>query len=192
LSDPAQWVDLYGDFLFKYALIRLRDPNKAEDAVQETFLAAIKSGNSFAGRAAERTWLVGILKNKVYDHFRKAAREMVFTDLEFYADAEAAAFVKSGLEKGAWMAESRPQSWPEAGEGLDQAEFWKVYHDCSNKLPTAVATAFNLRELDGIESKEICAMLGISANNLWVMLHRARMALRRCLEINWFAKEKKM
>src|SRR5947208_2081048 len=128
LSDPAQWVDLYGDFLFKYALIRLRDPNKAEDAVQETFLAALKGGKSFAGRAAERTWLVGILKNKIFDHYRKVSRETLFTDLEFYADAEVAAFVQDGLDKGAWRGESRPQSWPDPGESLGNAEFWKAYH----------------------------------------------------------------
>src|SRR5439155_1792701 len=86
LSDPERWVELYGDYLFKYALIRLRDAGKAEDAVQETFLAALRGGKSFAGRAAERTWLVGILKNKICDHYRKASRETSFTDLDFYAD----------------------------------------------------------------------------------------------------------
>ena len=85
LSDPEQWVELHGDYLFRYALMRLRDASKAEDAVQETFLAALRGGRNFAGRSAEKSWLVGILKKKVSDHFRKASRETPFTDLDFYA-----------------------------------------------------------------------------------------------------------
>ena len=81
LSDPERWVELYGDYLFKYALMRLRDAAKAEDAVQETFLAALKGGKTFEGRSAEKSWLVGILKNKVCDHYRKAGRETSFTDM---------------------------------------------------------------------------------------------------------------
>src|SRR5881628_72606 len=97
LSDPERWVELYGDYLFKFALMRLRDPAKAEDAVQETFLAALKGGKSFAGRSAEKSWLVGILKNKICDHFRKASRETSFTDLEFFGDEENDKFIPDGL-----------------------------------------------------------------------------------------------
>src|ERR1041384_4093503 len=81
-ADPERWVAEYGDYLYKYALIRLRDPFKAEDAVQETLLAALKARSSFGSRSAEKTWLVGILKNKVHDYFRKASREISFTDLD--------------------------------------------------------------------------------------------------------------
>src|SRR5271166_2287281 len=109
LSDPERWVELHGDYLFKYALMRLRDPAKAEDAVQETFLAALKGGRSFAGRSAEKSWLVGILKNKIYDHYRKASRETTFTDLEFYADEEGDRFVADGLLKDGWIHELGPQ-----------------------------------------------------------------------------------
>jgi RNA polymerase sigma-70 factor (ECF subfamily) len=190
LSDPERWVELYGDYLFKYALMRLRDPTKAEDAVQETFLAALKGGKSFAGRSAEKSWLVGILKNKIYDHFRKASRETSFTDLEFYSDEESDRFVADGLGKGGWIHERGPLDWPNPGEGLDNEAFWKTYRDCAGKLPKNISTVFNLKEVDGLESKEVCAMLNISENNLWVMLHRARMALRRCLETNWFEKNR--
>jgi RNA polymerase sigma-70 factor (ECF subfamily) len=188
LSDPERWVDEHGDYLFKFALMRLRDPQRAEDAVQETFLAALKGGQSFAGRSAEKSWLVGILKNKICDHFRKAGRETTFTDLQFYDDEEGDRFVADGVGKGGWIHELGPQEWHKAGENLDNELFWKTYRDCAGKLPTNVAAVFNLREVDGIESKEVCAMLNISEGNLWVMLHRARMALRRCLETNWFAK----
>ncbi len=189
-SDPERWVDEYGDFLFKFALLRLRDPVQAEDAVQETFLAALKGGKSFAGRSTEKSWLAGILKNKIYDYFRKAGRETTFTDLEFYSDEEREDFVPDALDRNVFHRAGGPQAWANLGESLDNELFWKTYRSCSDKLPQKVAAAFNLRELDGVTSKEVCALLNISESNLWVMLHRARTALRRCLETNWFAKQK--
>lgn len=190
LSDPERWVDEHGDYLFKFALARLRDPAKSEDVVQDTFLAALKGGKTFAGRSAEKSWLVGILKNKIYDQFRKAGRETSFTDLQFYDDEESDRFVNEGLGQGGWIHERGPQEWANAGESLDNDLFWQTYRDCAGKLPKNVAAVFNLREVDGLESKEVCSLLSISENNLWVMLHRARMALRRCLENNWFGREK--
>jgi len=89
---------------------------------------------------------------------------------------------------GGWIHELGPQEWPKAGEDLDNELFWRTYRDCASKLPKNVAAVFNFRELDGMESREICELLSISESNLWVMLHRARMALRRCLEMNWFGK----
>jgi RNA polymerase sigma-70 factor (ECF subfamily) len=189
LSDPERWVEEHGDYLFKYALLRLRDVAKAEDVVQETFLAALKGGKSFAGKSAEKTWLVGIMKNKIVDYYRKASRETPFTDLEFYQDEESDRFVSEGIFKGGWIHELGPMEWsPEPGANLDNEAFWKAFHDCAGKLPRNISAAFCLREVDDIDSKEICRMLNISENNLWVMLHRARMALRRCLETNWFGK----
>lgn len=189
LSDPEQWVELHGDYLFKYALMRLRDPAKAEDAVQETFLAALKGGRSFAGRSAEKSWLIGILKNKIFDHYRKASRETSFTDLDFYGDEESDRFKADGLGKGGWIHELGPVEWSsDPGAGVDNELFWKTFHDCAGKLPKNVAAVFCLREMDDVDSKDICKQLGISESNLWVMLHRARMALRRCLETNWFGK----
>ena len=188
LSDPERWVDDHGDYLFKYAMIRLRDPAKAEDAVQETFLAALKGGQKFQGRSAEKSWLVGILKNKIFDYFRKAGRETSFTDLEFYREEEGDRFVADGLDRGSWIHEAGPQEWHHQGESLDNELFWQTYRDCAGKLPKKVAAVFTLREVDGVESKEICKLLAISESNLWVMLHRARMALRQCLETNWFQK----
>ena len=182
-------MDLHGDYLFKYALTRLRDPAKAEDAVQETFLAALKGGRSFAGRSAEKSWLIGILKNKIFDYYRKASRETSFTDLDFYADEESDRFITNGVGKGGWIHKLGPVEWPaNPGAGMDNEIFWKTFHDCAGKLPKNVRAVFCLREMDSVDSKEICGQLGISESNLWVMLHRARMALRRCLETNWFGK----
>jgi DNA-directed RNA polymerase specialized sigma24 family protein len=108
--------------------------------------------------------------------------------MEFYSDEESDRFFQDGLSKGRWIHELGPQDWSNPGAGLDSEVFWQTFRDCSNKLPKNVETVFTMREIDGIESREICAMLNISESNLWVMLHRARMALRRCLETNWFEK----
>ena len=189
-SDPERWVEDYGDYLFKFALIRLRDSVRAEDMVQETFLAALRGHENFAGRSAEKSWLVGILKHKITDYYRKAGRETSFTDLNFYSDEESDRFIPDGMFKDGWIHELAPLEWsPIPGADLDSQAFWKTFHDCSAKLPANISTVFTMRELDGIKSKDICALLNISENNLWVMLHRARMALRRCLETNWFGKQ---
>ncbi len=183
--DPERWVDEHGDYLFHYALSRLRDPVLAEDMVQEALLGALRGSDRYQGRSTERTWLAGILRNKLLDHFRKAGRETRFTDLEFYAGEEDHAFENQRFPDH-WNEAAAPNEWTDAGGALDREEFWKVFHACSGKLPERVARVFLLRECDGIASDEICAALNISPNNLWVMLHRARMALRRCLEVNWF------
>jgi RNA polymerase sigma-70 factor (ECF subfamily) len=186
LSNPERWVEFHGDYLFKYAMTRLRDSTEAEDAVQETFLAALKGGKTFAGWSAEKSWLIGILKNKICDYYRRAGRETPFSNLEFYSDEENGRFVAEGVSNGAWIHKLGPKEWPNPRESLDNEEFWQTYRDCSGKLPKNVAAVFNLREVDDLDSKSICRMLNISERNLWVMLYRARMALRRCLEINWF------
>src|SRR5216110_3863392 len=130
LSDPERWVELYGDYLFKYALMRLRDAACAEDAVQETFLAALKGGKTFSGRSAEKTWLVGILKNKICVHYRKASRETSFTDMEFYSDEESDRFIPDGIFQGGWIHELGPMEWsPDPGASLDRQVFWKTFHD---------------------------------------------------------------
>src|SRR5215469_1317100 len=162
LSDPERWVELHGDYRFKFALMRLRDPAKAEDAVQETFLAALKGGQNFAGRSAEKSWLVGILKNKIYDHFRKTGRETSFTDLQFYEDEESDRFVADGIGQGGWIHDRGPSEWPRMGESLDNALFWKTYAECADKLPKNVAAVFHLREVDGMESPDICKLLNIT------------------------------
>jgi RNA polymerase sigma-70 factor, ECF subfamily len=189
LADPERWVDEYGDCLFRFALMRLRDPTRAEDAVQETFLAALKGGSKFAGRSAEKSWLIGILRNKICDYFRKTSREVSFTDLEFYSEEDAGGTTSAFMAGGKWKNDAVPQEWTSAGDSLDVDLFWKTFRSCLEKLPEKVSTAFQLRAVDGFESKEVSALLNISENNLWVMLHRARLGLRRCLENHWFAKK---
>ena len=181
--DPHRWVDEHGDCLYRYALVRVRTPEVAEDLVQETLLVAVRSQDKFAGRSSQRSWLVGILKNKIVDHYRKLGRETSFTDLEFLRDECSHKFV----EQGFWNHELGPHEWrPEADEVMHKGEFWQTMRDCLSKLPRRVADVFMMREMDDVPGKEICRTLNISESNLWVMLHRARMALRECLESNWF------
>src|SRR5260370_2383190 len=115
--------------------MRLRDAAKAEDAVQETFLAALKGGKTFAGRSAEKSWLVGILKNKVCDHYRKASRETSFTDMEFYSDEESDRFIPDGMFKNGWIHELVPQDWSSPRARLDSERFWKTFHRYSTPRP---------------------------------------------------------
>jgi RNA polymerase sigma-70 factor (ECF subfamily) len=185
--NPERWVDEHGDPLFRYALVRVRRREVAEDLVQETLLSAMRSREKFAGQSSERSWLFGILKHKMSDYFRELGRETSFTDLESLADEFSEKFVPEGY----WVHVKGPKEWkPEPDEVMHRAEFWQTMRHCLDKLPERIANVFMLREMDEIESKEICSMLSISEGNLWVMLHRARMALRECLEINWFNCEK--
>lgn len=185
--DPERWIDEHGDYLFHFALSRVRDPGLAEDLVQDALLAALRGADRYQGRSVERTWLAGILRNKMLDHFRKAGRETSFTDLEFYEEEETSAFDNPRFP-GHWKDGAGPQDWNRAGESLDGEVFWAAFHDCTRKLPEKVARVFLLREMDELPTDEICLTLDVTPNNLWVMLHRARMALRRCLEENWFRK----
>jgi RNA polymerase sigma-70 factor (ECF subfamily) len=188
--DPERWVDEHGDYLFHYALSRLRNTAQAEDFVQEALLAGIRGINRYQGRSSERTWLTGILRNKLLDHFRKSGRETNFTDLEFYSEEEDRSF-ENADHPNHWNDSHAPGRWDNAGSALDREDFWKVFHSCSDKLPDRISRVFLLREVDQIPSDEICSTLNISPNNLWVMLHRARMALRRCLEVHWFRRHDK-
>lgn len=184
LSNPAKWLDLHGDTLYGYARLRVRDEHLAEDLVQETLLAALKSQDRFAGNASERTWLIGILKHKIIDHFRKSSRESLqsLEEESLYKNIE-----NSFDEQGNWQIEIA--DWSRPDKALEQEEFWKILGYCIERLPPRLGRLFVLRELDGVESKEICEVLNISTtNNLWVMLSRMRMQLRNCLDIYWFEK----
>jgi RNA polymerase sigma-70 factor (TIGR02943 family) len=178
-----RWVEEHSECLFRFALIRVRKPEVAEDLVQETFLAAVRGYEKFGGRSSERSWLCGILKNKVVDYFRKLGHETSFTDMEFLSDEFSDKFVSVGF----WNHDKGPKAWkPDADEVMHRGEFWQTMRDCLSKLPQKVRDVFTMREMDDVPSKEICTILSISDSNLWVMLHRARMALRECLELNWF------
>jgi RNA polymerase sigma-70 factor (ECF subfamily) len=179
-----QALAAHRDYLYRFALAHLRDPVRAEDVVQETLLAALEGRSAFSGKAQARTWLTGILKHKIMDVFRRQARE---------APAEAAQPDEEDLDDLYFDPQSRdhwrsfPQPWADPELSFEQARFWEVLDACSKLMPAQTARVFVMRELMGLETEEICKDLGISANNCWVTLYRARMSLRQCLEIKWFA-----
>ena len=181
VSHAENWLDQHGDALYRYALFRVREPVVAEDLVQETLLAALKGFDKFQGRGAERTWLIGIMKHKIADHFRRTQRELAHPRSEWFAEAE---FFDAS--DGEWNSAHAPADWQtSSAQAVERIGFWKAFNDCLAHMPARTASAFTLREADGLQSDAICRMLGISVNNLWVMLHRARMHLRDCLETNW-------
>ncbi|GAB4362265.1 MAG: sigma-70 family RNA polymerase sigma factor [Deltaproteobacteria bacterium] len=183
-TDPAGWLDAHGDALFRFALIRVRDRALAEDLVQETLLAAFRGREGFSGRSSERTWLVGILKNKIADHYRRAARENSRDELLLREALGGSPFDGTGRWK------SGPSEWGTDPAALArQAGFLEQLRRCLSELPGAQADAFTLREVDGLGTREICKVLEITETNLWVILHRARMRLRACLEANWFGRK---
>jgi RNA polymerase sigma-70 factor (ECF subfamily) len=189
--DPSGWVDDHGDCLFRYAMVRLRDEAAAEDIVQEALLSAIQSMSSYSGKSAERTWLIGILKHKIIDHFRKTSREVPLDPSETDLSEFDPLFERQDEFKNHWNDALNPRAWKSSPEdALQQDEFFAVLQNCLSKLPERVANCFSLREMNGLDSEEICEILSLSPNNFWVMMHRARMSLRRCVEINWFMKEK--
>jgi len=185
MLDPEAWVDHYGDYLYRFALSRIQDPAVAEDLVQETFLAALNAQKGFKGHSSEKTWLTGILKYKIIDHIRKKSREQPTDRIESSVDAMDERFD----EKGGWRV--GPAKWTvNPTELLEQKEFWSVFYRCVSELSGRLAQAFVLRELDGLSSEEIRKTLNVSATNSYVMLYRARMRIRECLEVNWFGHEK--
>ena len=186
--DPKRWVDSYCDALFCHALTRVADAETAKDLVQETLLAAWRSAGRFAGKASERTWLFRILRNKIADHYRKRRPEFAVETISELAQLEEKQFHQTGMGAGAWTPAAAPAHWSDATRAMEQSEFWEVVRHCTGRLPPNARDAFLLREIEGQSTGELCATLQISRNHLGVLLHRARLALRRCLEVNWFNK----
>jgi RNA polymerase sigma-70 factor (ECF subfamily) len=179
-TDPLVWLDRHGDALYRYALLRVRDQAVAEELVQDTFVAALAARSQFGGQASERTWLIAILKNKIIDHLRRAQREEPLPD-----DVDSQQMLDALFDhRGHWSL--RPLDWGHPDEVLENQQFWRVFEDCLAGVPARSAEAFFLREVDGLTAEEVCKVLDVTPSNLWVSLHRARMRLRLCLEIQWF------
>lgn len=185
-TDPRAWVDVHGDALFRFALIRVRDQAVAEEVVQETFLAALRAKEAFASQATERTWMTGILKKKIADHFRQQSRGRRPDDSN-----EETEFLTAFFDSHSHW-ETRVRAWPaDACDSISNQDFWRVLDECTNRLPDGVSAAFALRDVEGLGTGQICKILGITATNLGARLHRARMWLRKCLERNWFLREER-
>jgi len=180
MNDFADELQALRPRLLKYALLQLRNAAWAEDAVSETLLAALEKPQSFAGKSQLKTWLVGILKHKLVDQMRRNCREMSMT-AEDGEDLDEELFKPDGHWRDA------PQEWGDPEHTLHQLDFMRVLDACVEKLPGQQGRLFMMREWLELETDEICKVLDISPTNLWVMLHRARLRLRECLQLNWFS-----
>ena len=178
--DSSQWVDRYGDMLYRFALLRVKDAEQAEEIVQIALLAALQAKDKFSGRSSEGTWLVGILKNKIMDHFRQVKRSKT-CDLELNDDRDVCESDFDG--KGHWQA--LPVRWGiNPQKAVEDEELGRFLSTCMNELSDKFRQLFILREIEGMESEQICEEFAITPNNLWVMLYRARNQLKKCLELH--------
>ena len=183
-SESQRWVDEHGGYLYRFALTRVRDPSVAEDLVQETFLAALKGSRREHGPTADRRWMVGIIKHKIADYFRRRMREPLDEDRfeERHSDE------RDFLPDGHWKPElAHIRGWPDQpDELLERKQFWAVLETCLERLSSQMAQVVTLREVDGLETEEICRLLCLSQTNLGVLLHRGRKQLRYCLSARYF------
>lgn len=178
--NPDKWIDNYADYLFNYAVVRVNNSDVAKDLVQDAFFAALKSAKNFQGKSTERTWLVSILKRKVIDYYRKmnSRKGKAEVRMNFYDDGE---------NEGSWLEERVPQSWNnETEKDIENLELKNQLDTCIDNLPEKYALVFRMKTIQEFETEEICKELDITASNLWVIIHRARTQLRKCMEDNWF------
>jgi RNA polymerase sigma-70 factor (TIGR02943 family) len=182
-ADPAAWVDRHGRILYRYALVRVRGPEVAEDLVQEALLAAWKGHGKFEGKSSERTWLIGILRHKILDYLRSRSKGAAGMEETNHSDLLADFFD----EQGRWNtmpdpAAARPEIL------LEQGQFWEVFDHCLDDLSPRYREAFVLRVIEQEDTDSICKQMEITATNMSVILFRARTQMRRCLMLKWFEK----
>lgn len=175
MNEAERWVDEYGEILYRFALLRVGNPTVAEDLVQETFVAALKSQNSFRNQSSPQTWLIGILKHKILDHFRAQGKTISIEETTLSSTMDSPA------------PKIPVKEWSITPEKIvEESAFREILQNCLNRLPEKAKQIFLLREIDEVETGELCKIFGITPTNLWVMLHRIRNQLKSCLEKNWF------
>lgn len=175
------WVELYSDSMYSWAYHKTSNKETAEDLVQETFLAAVQSFTKFKGDSNPKTWLFAILNNKINDHYRSSFRKPTISDTTI--------FETLFDSNDQWKPEQRPQQWADdTGHLLDNDEFQQTLQNCMKKLPENWFSAIQLKFMEEKNGETICQELGITPTNFWQILHRAKLQLRKCLELNWFKK----
>ncbi|MEY2903587.1 MAG: hypothetical protein RLY89_2693 [Bacteroidota bacterium] len=175
--DPNKWIENYADALYGFCIVRVNNQSIAEDIVQETFLSAWKARETYNAVATEKNWLYAICKNKIIDHYRKKGATITTEteDSDNYFDNEEH-----------WTKEKQPNEWGLNGQTqLEKKEFYQVLANCKQKLKELQQQVFVLKYLEDFDSDQICNLLGISSSNYWVLIHRAKLQLRNCLEKNW-------
>jgi RNA polymerase sigma-70 factor (ECF subfamily) len=168
--------------LLRFAMLQLRNDAVAEDVVQDTLIAVLEKPDGFAGQSSLRTYITGIMKHKIIDVLRSSKRVRQFEPMEDQSDDD----VIDSLFKEDGHTYNMPRQWGDPDATLEQKDFFKVLEICLEKLPANTARIFMMREWLELETEEICKELRISTSNAWVMLYRARLKLRECLDLNWF------
>ncbi len=180
ILNPEKWVGLHADYLFNYTISRINNHDLAKDLVQDTFFAGLKAMNNFQGKASERTWLISILKRKIIDYYRKinSAKGKAEVKMNFYSD---------GDREGEWIEERVPSDWgSDIEKRIENEELFNVLEKCIGSLPEKYAIVFRMKTIQQFDTEEVCKELDITSSNLWVIIHRARTQLRKCMEENWF------
>lgn len=192
ISNPGlaikSWVELYTDKMFTWAFYKTSHKEVAEDLVQDTFVAAYESIHKFEGKSDPQTWLFSILKNKIAAHYRRIYQQPIINESEYNSNNKDSLNIFFD-EIGNWRKEQEPKDWKtDEGELLDDGAFVKVLGLCMGKLPANWEAAIKLKFLEEKKGEEICQELEITTTNFWQILHRAKLNLRKCLELNWFKK----
>ena len=189
-ADPAHAISaemliaLRADML-RFAQLQLRNNETAEDLVQEAIEAALRHSSTFAGRSTLKTWVFAILRNRIIDHLRQTSRTVSMSSLVEDGEDWQERLDNYFNEKGRWRDGTRPLTWPTPEESMQAKQFWVVFEACLDHLPATAGRVFMMREFLGFESAEICSQVGITSSNCHVILHRARLKLRNCLENGW-------
>ena len=187
LQNPVYLQDLRQQMI-KFAVLQLSSFHQAEDVVQEALLSALQHVASFSGRAAFKTWVFAILKNKIVDLIRQKTRLVTMSEL--FNDDESELSVDALFDAaGHWQKSERPKAWLNPEEMMEQQDFWMIFDACLNHLPAKYAQVFMLREMIELSSDEICEKLELSISNLNVLMYRSRARLRECLENKWLLQE---
>lgn len=177
-------LSLRADML-RFAQLQLRNRETAEDVVQESIEAALRKSSSFTGQSALKTWVFAILRNRIIDHLRQASRTVTMSSLVNDDDDWQENLEALFNERGGWRDGPRPVAWPDPQQSMETRQFWVVFETCLDHLPPKTGRVFMMREFLGFETEEICTQTGISATNCHVILHRARLKLRGCMETGW-------
>lgn len=179
--NPDDWVKDYGDYLYNFAYYRVQSKEVSEDIVQDTFISALKAQGSFRGDSSELTWLLAILKRKVVDYYRKASNRNEKNVADYSSP-----FSKGGMYDGHWIIDRVPKDWTSyADSALNQEEFQKILMLCLSHLPPKWRSVFVMKFIDELSSDEVCKEADCSPSNFWVIIHRARLKLRECIENKW-------
>jgi RNA polymerase sigma-70 factor (TIGR02943 family) len=181
ILNPEAWVELHGDALLRFALFRVADRDTALDLVQDTFVTALRTQAQYRGELSEKNWLFLILRSRILDHCKKK-NEAYFSELESEENEDP--FFD---QKGHWLAKWAPKAWT-TDQVVEQNEFMQVFEYCRSKLKALQKTVFTLKHIEEEEAESICKELGLLSSNYWVLMHRARLQLRTCIEVNWFNK----